>query len=42
MVAQVLATPRAEQQIDGLSRRNARVFDRFLNELAAGGCLALA
>jgi hypothetical protein len=42
MVAEVLATPRAEQQIDGLSRRHARVFDRFLNELAGGGCRALA
>jgi hypothetical protein len=42
MVAEVLATPRAEQQVDGLSRRNARVFDRFLNELAGGGCRALA
>jgi hypothetical protein len=42
MVAEVLATPRAEQQIDGLSRRNARVLDQFLNELADGGCRALA
>jgi hypothetical protein len=42
MVAEVLATPRAEQQIDGLTRRNARVFERFLDELAAGGCRALA
>jgi hypothetical protein len=42
MAAEVLATPRAEQQIDRLSRRNARAFDHFLNELAAGGCAALA
>ncbi len=42
MVAEVLATPRTEQQIDGLSRRNAGVFDQFLNELAGSGCRALA
>jgi hypothetical protein len=42
MNAEILATPRAEQQIDELSRRNARVLDRFLDELAAVGCRALA
>jgi hypothetical protein len=42
MPTEVLATPRAEQQIDGLTRRQAKGFDNFLNELAAAGCRALA
>jgi hypothetical protein len=39
---EVLATPRAEQQIRGLSRRQAKTLDTFLNDLAANGCRALA
>lgn len=42
MPTEVLATPRAEQQIDGLSRKQSRSLDNFLNELAAVGCHALA
>jgi hypothetical protein len=34
--------PRAEQQIAGLSRKRSRSFESFLNDLAAGGCNALA
>jgi hypothetical protein len=39
---EVLATPRAEQQIGGLRRKEARVFEQFLDDLAAQGCRALA
>jgi hypothetical protein len=39
---EVLATPRAEQQISGLGRRQAKRLDTFLDELAANGCRALA
>lgn len=39
---EVVATPRAEQQIAGLGRRQSRAFNDFLNELAADGCRALA
>jgi hypothetical protein len=42
MPTEVLATPRAEQQIGRLSRKQSRAFENFLNELAAGGCKALA
>ena len=42
MPTEVLATPRAEQQISGLTRKQAKTFDNFLNELAANGCRALA
>jgi hypothetical protein len=42
MSTEVLATPRAEQQISGLTRGQAKAFDNFLNELAATGCRALA
>jgi hypothetical protein len=42
MPTEVLATPRAEQQISGLTRKQAKTFDNFLNELAADGCRALA
>jgi len=42
MPTEVLATPRAEQQIGRLSRKNAKVFENFLDDLAAGGCRALA
>jgi len=42
MLIEVLATPRAEQQISGLTRRQAKAFDSFLSELAASGCQALA
>lgn len=41
MPTEVLATPRAEQQIDALDRKRARAFDDFLNDLAASGCQAL-
>jgi hypothetical protein len=39
---EVLSTPRADQQIKGLTRRLARTFDDFLDDLAARGCQALA
>jgi hypothetical protein len=39
---EVLATPRAEQQVSGLSRRQAKTLDNFLNDLAVNGCQALA
>jgi len=42
MPTEVLATPRAEQQISALPRKQAKAFDNFLNELAANGCRALA
>jgi hypothetical protein len=42
MPTEVLATPRAEQQIAGLSRKLSKSFESFLNDLAAGGCKALA
>ena len=42
MPTEVLATPRAEQQISSLSRKQAKAFGTFLDELAAVGCRALA
>ena len=36
------ATPRADQQIRGLSRKRTREFNRFLDDLASRGCKALA
>jgi hypothetical protein len=42
MPTEVLATPRAEQQIGSLTRRHARTLDSFLDDLAARGCQALA
>jgi hypothetical protein len=39
---EVLATPRAGQQIDGLNRRRSKEFNRFLDDLASRGCKALA
>jgi len=42
MPTEVRATPRAEQQIGRLSRKHSTAFERFLNELAAAGCRALA
>jgi hypothetical protein len=39
---EVIATPRAEQQIAGLNRKQSRAFSDFLDHLAAGGCKALA
>ena len=42
MPVEVLATPRAEQQINALDRRHRRTFDQFLDNLAAEGCNALA
>jgi mRNA-degrading endonuclease RelE of RelBE toxin-antitoxin system len=41
MPTEILATPRAEQQISRLSRKQFRAFENFLNDLAAG-CRALA
>jgi len=38
---EVLATPRADQQIATLDRTHARAFDDFLDDLAARGCKAL-
>jgi hypothetical protein len=42
MPTEVLATPRADQQIASLTRRHAKTFDGFLNDLSARGCQALA
>jgi hypothetical protein len=42
MRTEVLSTPRADQQIQSLTRRSAKTFDDFLNDLAARGCQALA
>jgi hypothetical protein len=42
MHTEVLATRRAEQQIVALRRRAAKVFDQFVDDLAARGCAALA
>ncbi len=39
---EVLATPRADQQIAGLDRRQSKTINDFLDELAARGCQALA
>jgi hypothetical protein len=38
---EVIATPRADQQIAGLDRTHARAFGEFLDDLAAQGCNAL-
>ena len=42
MATEVLATPRAEQQIGALGRKQAKAFSDFLSDLAARGCAALA
>jgi hypothetical protein len=39
---EVLATSRAEQQIAGLRRKQAKAVDQFLDDLASRGCGALA
>jgi hypothetical protein len=39
---EIIATPRARQQIDDLSRAQVKTFDAFLDDLAATGCRALA
>ncbi len=41
MPTEVVATPRAEQQIAGLDRIHAKAFGDFLDDLAARGCKAL-
>ncbi|MGH3070204.1 MAG: hypothetical protein ACRDNT_02135 [Streptosporangiaceae bacterium] len=41
MPTEVIATPRAEQQIAGLDRIHAKAFGDFLDDLAARGCKAL-
>lgn len=41
MPTEVLATPRADQQIAGLDRTHAKAFGEFLDDLAARGCQAL-
>lgn len=41
MRTEVLSTPRADQQIKGLTRKHAKTFDDFLNDLADRGCQAL-
>lgn len=41
MPTEVIATPRADQQIAELDRTHARAFDEFLDDLAARGCQAL-
>lgn len=42
MPTEVLSTPRADQQVGSLTRKQSRTFDAFLDDLAAGGCQALA
>jgi hypothetical protein len=42
MPTEVLSTPRADQQIGSLTRKQARTFDAFPDDLAARGCQALA
>ena len=42
MPTEVLATPRADQQIAALNRRQAAHFNTFVDDLAARGCAALA
>jgi hypothetical protein len=39
---EVIATPRANQQIAGLDRTHSRLFSDFLDDLAARGCHALS
>jgi hypothetical protein len=39
---EVLATPRADQQISTLDRRQTTQFNTFVDDLAAQGCAALA
>lgn len=41
MPTEVIATPRADQQIAGLDRTHAKAFGEFLDDLAARGCQAL-
>ena len=41
MPTEVIATPRADQQIAGLDRTHARAFGEFLDDLATRGCQAL-
>ncbi len=41
MPTEVVATPRAEQQIAGLDRIHPKAFGDFLDDLAARGCKAL-
>lgn len=41
MPTEVIATPRADQQIAALDRTHAKAFADFLDELAAQGCQAL-
>jgi hypothetical protein len=41
MPTEVLATPRAEQQIGALRRKHSMAFENFLNDLATSGCRAL-
>lgn len=41
MPTEVIATPRADQQIAQLDRTYAKAFADFLDELAAHGCQAL-
>ena len=42
MPLEVLLSPRADQQSAGLTRRQQRTLDQFLDMLAAEGCAALA
>ena len=42
MPTEVLATPRADQQIAALGRRQTTHFNTFVDDLAARGCAALA
>jgi hypothetical protein len=39
---EVIATRRAQQQIEALDRTNARAFATFLDDLSLNGCAALA
>jgi hypothetical protein len=42
MPTEVLSTPRADQQIKSLARKAAKIFDDFLDDMAAEGCQALS
>jgi hypothetical protein len=39
---EVIATRRAQQQVEALDRTNARAFTAFLDDLSINGCAALA
>ena len=42
MPVEVVATRRAQQQVEALDRTNTRAFTTFLDDLSLNGCAALA